>query len=288
LDGEHRLALERLTTLDEQIATCELAAGLQGPLQPGGQVSQEPAERAQTRIQDIFKPLQKELEATGAPDMHDKIKKLEIAMGEFQSATMALMRPDAEMEASDELNKSDSELDEDEPKAKTAKRTDSEAKATDAMDAEEEWTTVLGPQARRAQKEHRLAQKSLQDIARKIQMSSTTMQPQRAGTAKGNGKGKSPGKGPLCFIRPAADAVKPTVRPSRWDEGPPLSAGTNFPPAGALWGSTPAPSPGGAASSSAAPTEAEGQTKKTGITVELSDGEWKEVLANRGGDGHLS
>jgi hypothetical protein len=207
---------------------------------------------------------------------------------------MALMRPDAEMEASDELNKSDSELDEGEPKSKTARRTEPDPItsradiATEAVEAEEEWTQVLGPQARRAQKEHRLALQSIQDIAKKIQMSSTTMPAQRAGKAQGKGKGKSSGKGPIRVVRPAADTIKPTERPSRWDVGPPPLSSANFPPAGALWSSSSAPAPGEAASSSAAPISEDVQAKKTGITVELSDGEWKEVLANRGGDGHLS
>ena len=82
LDGEHRLALERLTTLDEQIATYELAAGLHDPLQPGGQVSQEPAERAQTRIQDIFKPLQKELEAKFDGELNEISRKHENAVNQ--------------------------------------------------------------------------------------------------------------------------------------------------------------------------------------------------------------
>ncbi len=288
LDSEHRLALERIHTLDEKISMFELDAGLHNPLQPGGQVSQKPSERAQSRILDLFKPLQKDLEESGTADIQEKRKKLEIALGVLQNATMELMRKDAEMEDPDVLNKSDSELEDGEPRHKSAKKEEAEETSAD-MEAEEEWTTVLGPQARRAKKEHKLAQKSLQEITRKIQMSSSTRQPQSSSIEKGKGKGKSTGKGKVPIVlRPAADPSTPTVLPSRWEQGPPLSAGTGFPLAGALWSATAASSSSGATPSATAPSEAAGTTERIDTTYELSEGEWKEMLANRGGDGHLS
>ncbi len=295
LDSENRLAVERLTTLDEQIAQYELAAGLRAPLHAGGQISQEPADQVQEKIKDIFAPVQKALEASGGADVSDKLKEFEIAMGEFQTKTMAIMRQDAEMAENDELNNSDSDLDEGEPRAKTARREEPDTVtskadiATEAENAEEEWTQVLGPQARRAQKEHRLAQKSMQDITKKLQMSSAAVQLQSAGNVKGKGKGKGPGKGPLRVVKPATTGDKPTERPSKWDVGPPPLSGANFPPAGALWSSSPsAHSAGAASSSAAAQSKEDGQTRTPGVTVELSAGEWKEILATRGGDGHLS
>ena len=297
LDEENQQALARLKELDEQIAMFELAAGLPGPLQAGGQVSQEPVDQVQTKIQALFTPVQKIVEASGAKDAQDKLKEFEILMGEFQSRTMAIVRPDTEMEQHDELNTSDSDLDEGEPKPKTARRSEpntvtSKADiATDAEDDEETWTQVLGPQARRAQKANRLAQQSIQDITKRLQTTSPTWQQSQrvdATKGKGKGKGKNPGKGPLCVLRTATASDQSTERQSKWSEGPPLLPGTGFPPAGALWNPPQATASDGAASSSAAPNPETGQAKPTGITVELSEGEWKEVLANRGGDGHLS
>jgi hypothetical protein len=294
LDSENRLAVERLTTLDEQIAGYELAAGLSTPLQAGGQVSQKPADQVQEQIKGIFAPVQKALEASGVTDVADRLRAFEIAMGELQTKTMDILRPDADMAENDELNNSDSDLDEDEPKSKTARRDEPDTinskadMATEAETAEEAWTLVLGPQARRAQKEHKLAQKSMQDIAKKLQMSSATAQGQNAGNVKGKGKGKGHGKGPLRVVRGVTSTDQPTRRPSRWDEGPPLVQGTEFPAAGALWSSPPsAPTAGAASSSAAAPSQAGGPKDTPTVTMELSEGEWREILANRGGDGHL-
>ena len=294
LDSENRLAVERLTTLDAQIAGYELAAGLQQPMQAGGQISQKPADQVQERIKGIFAPMQKALEESGVKDVADRLKAFEVAMGELQTKTMDILRPDADMAENDELNNSDSDLEEQEPKAKTARRDDEDTInstaeiPSEAETAAEAWTLVLGPQARKAQKEHKLAQKSMQEIAKKLQMSSATAQGQSAGSIKGKGKGKGTGKGPLRVVRDVTNTEAPARRPSRWDEGPPLLQGTEFPAAGGLWSSaSSAPTAGAAASSAAAPSQMDTQSAKPPITMQLSEGEWKEILANRGGDGHL-
>jgi hypothetical protein len=249
----------------------------------------------QTTIQNTYTHFQKALVATGAKDAHDKLREFEIAMGEFQGKAMAIMRPDAEMASNDGLYSLESDIEQEgEPKAKTPRRTEpdiitSSAGIPPAESEEAEWTKVLGPQARRAQREHRLAHKSMQEIARRIQTPSATMQPKGEGRAKGGGKGKGPGKGPLFVFKvpPAEGPAPKAARPSRWDVGPPLPPGTSSPPAGGPQ-STPIPSATEGTSSSSAPTAESAQKETSGVTVQLSDGEWKEVLANRGGDGHLS
>jgi hypothetical protein len=117
------------------------------------------------------------------------------------------------------------------------------------------------------------------------------------GKAKGSGKSKGAataqgkGKGPAT--------QSPTVvsnRRSQWDVGaPPLLPGVQFPPAGGVQGTamsspttsaTPPPTAGQSSSSSAGQPAGEGQSKP-GVTMQYTEGEWKEILDNRGGDGHL-
>ncbi len=301
LDAEIEQASNTLADLDEQIAKYELEAGLQQPLRSGKQV--EPAEAVQTTIQSTLPKVRKALEEAGAQNIDDKMRTYEIAMGMFQGATMDILRPDAEMAAADvEIGSSDSDNEKDpEPKAKTPRRAEpNTVNYSEPISAEEqeeaEWTKILGPKAKRAQKERRLAENSIQEIARRLNTPSSTVLPKGGGKSKGNGKGtgKGPGKGQSVVVSgpaggPQPQATRATRWDSRWSDGPPLLPGTDFPPPGGPCPQTPpATEEAVSATPSASAAASTGAQPSARVTVQLSQGEWQTVQTNRGGDGHLS
>ena len=297
IDLDNKQNLERIQELDAKTAALEAEGGLKAPIATGGQFSMAPEDLLQRSLQATVKQAQAAIQASGALDAPDRLREYEIALGVLQGKAMSLMRDDVS-DMSDVA--SDTEDKNEPPRAKTPRRDEPNTDSYDAAmqpreEAEEEqddelaWTKVLGPQARRAQREQKLAARTIQDIAKRLQMQSSTGQAK--GKSKGSGKSKGPGKGPLAvFAQSPTEASNPPdaptrTRPSRWDEGaPPLLPGTRFPPAGGLQSSaTPSPTEGAATSATPAEGQAQAPAATRVPTVQLSDGEWKEVQQNHGG-----
>jgi hypothetical protein len=300
IDGETQDAMEAVTVLDREIAKLELEAGVAQPRPAGKQHT--PEDQLHQALRETVKRFGACLRASGVEESEAARRESEYAMelGVFQGKTMLILRGKDDEEVSDmsvgtpESDKEDAGREEPESKERRRKEPTTENDAPMPQQEEEmeeqPWTTVLGPRAKRAQKQHKMASTTMQEISKRLSQPS-------AGKAKGSGKAKGAaavqGKGKGPAIPSPTDVRRPR---SQWDVGaPPLLPGTQFPPAGGLQApamssptipATQPPAPGQSSSSSAGQQAGGGQARP-GVTMQYTEGQWKEILANRGGDGHL-
>ena len=297
IDCQHKLEFENVATLDKQIEEYEMQAGLQKPIPTGGSLDMQAKERLKRRLQDI-RPIAKEaIDATGVLDVPDKLREYDAAVEVLLGKVADLTAVDEIMSATDVApsdDERDAEAHTEPPKAKTPRTQQPDTATHDAAMAEGgesqdgSWTEVLGPQAKKAQK---LAAKSFQDIAKRLLIQPPTAAPSKGKASAKGGATKGKGKGPLAVVKQlptiesnASQAPRPQAGADH--AGPPLVPGVPFPPAGGTPPKVPAMSLStGAASPAQASASGETAAPKASGAAgpQLSDEEWKEILANRGG-----
>ncbi len=296
IDCENKQDFEHVAHLDQKIEEYELQSGLKKPIPTGGQLNMQPKEMLKRRLQDTVQLAKAAIEATGALDVPDKLREYMAALKVLQGKSADLTATDEIMSATDVAPPDDEREAEEqgEPKAKTPRRQEQDTVTQDAAMAESEapqeapWTEVLGPMAKRAQK---LADKTFQDIAKKLQTPSPTVGPSKGKACGKGGATKGNGKGPLAVFKQSTTAAGNASQTPRPQEGadrgaPPMVPGVPFPPAGGTPPTAQATSLSTGSATPArplAPGEQPAQTSTGLPRPQLSEEEWKEVLANRGG-----